>query len=297
MVDYKDINNKDRYIHYRDNQIYKLEKLGKEWTDSKYKQAVLLSYWYETYEKLLRKEENFKHQKKYFKYKRGQILFVNFGYRIGHELGGNHYCVVVSNNDSTHSGNVTVVPLRSFKGRINKRFQVNLEDSLQMSIAYNLKKTISSLKESSETNTTIANTLEYVFNAESADLILDSFDNLLEEFSDDYKIVNLINDARFYLLNNNTDELNNSIDDIKAFIKKRLEKIEKEIPLMQNKLSKALELNKGSIADINQITTISKLRILNPRRKEDTLSNIILDSEYMDQINNKIKELFVFDKK
>lgn len=166
-----------------------------------------------------------------------------------------------------------------------------------MSIAYNLKKTISSLKESSETNRTIVNTLEYVFNAESADLILDSFDNLLEEFSDDYKIVNLINDARFYLLNNNTDELNISIDDIKAFIEKKLEKIEKEIPLMQNKLSKALELNKGSIADINQITTISKLRILNPRRKEDTLSNIILDSKYMDQINNKIKELFVFDKK
>ena len=66
---------------------------------------------------------------------------------------------------------------------------------------------------------------------------------------------------------------------------------------MQNKLSKALELNKGSIADINQITTISKLRILNPRRKEDTLSNVILDPKYMDQINNKIKELFVFDKK
>lgn len=297
MVDYKDINNKDRYIHYRDNQIYKLEKLGKEWTDSKYKQAVLLSYWYETYEKLLRKEENFKQQKKYFKYKRGQILFVNFGYRIGYELGGNHYCVVVSNNDSTHSGNVTVVPLRSFKGRINKRFQVNLEDSLQMSIAYNIKKIISSLKESSETNRTIANTLEYVFNAESADLILDSFDNLLEEFSDDYKIINLIHNVRLYFLNNNTDELNNSIDDIKAFIKKRIERIEKEVPLMENKLSKALELNKGSVADINQITTISKLRILNPRRKEDTLSNVILDSKYMDQINNKIKELFVFDKK
>lgn len=109
--------------------------------------------------------------------------------------------------------------------------------------------------------------------------------------------MDLIHNARFYLLNNNTDELNNSINDIKAFIKKKTWKIEKEIPLMQNKLTKALELNKGSIADINQITTISKLRILNPRRKEDTLSNIILDSEYMDQINNKIKELFVFDKK
>lgn len=65
---------------------------------------------------------------------------------------------------------------------------------------------------------------------------------------------------------------------------------------MQNKLTKALELNKGSIADINQITTISKLRIFNPRRKEDTLSNVTLDSKYMDQINNKIKELFDFDK-
>lgn len=296
-MDYKDINNKNEYIHYRDNQIYKLEKLGKEWTDSKYKQAVLLSYWYETYEKLLRKEENFKHQKKYFKYKRGQILFVNFGYRIGHELGGNHYCVVVSNNDSTHSGNVTVVPLRSFKGKINERFQVNLEDSLQMSIAYNLKKTIFNLKEDGENNKTIVNTLEYIFNAKNEDLILDSFDNLLEECSDNYKLVNLIKDAREHFFSKNTDELSNSINKIKTYIEKRIEKNEKEIPLMQNKLSKALDLNKGSIADINQITTISKLRILNPRRKEDTLSNIILDSECMDQINNKIKELFVFDKK
>ena len=244
MVDYKDINNKDKYIHYRDNQIYKLEKLGKEWTDSKYKQAVLLSYWYETYEKLLRKEENFKQQKKYFKYKRGQILFVNFGYRIGHELGGNHYCVVVSNNDSVNSGNVTVVPLRSFKNKINDRFQVNLENSLQISIAYSLKKTISNLKESSETNRTIVNTLEYIFNSESENLILDSFDNLLEECSGNYKIVNLIYNAKSCFLKNDTDELSNSIDDIKAFIEKRLEKIEKEIPLMQNKLSKELELNK-----------------------------------------------------
>ena len=274
MVDYKDINNKNEYIHYRDNQIYKLEKLGKEWTESKYKQAVLLSYWYETYEKLLRKEENFKKQKKYFKYKRGQVLFVNFGYRIGHELGGNHYCVVVSNNDSINSGNITVVPLRSFKNKINERFQVNLENSLQMSIVYNLKKTISNLKEYGETNKTIVNTLEYVSNTENEDLILDSFDNLLEECSDNYKLKN-----------------------IKAYIEKRIEKTEKEIPLMKNKLKKALELNKGSVADINQITTISKLRILNPRRKEDTLSNITLDSKYMDQINNKIKELFVFDKK
>lgn len=297
MVDYKDINNKNEYIHYRDNQIYKLEKLGKEWTESKYKQAVLLSYWYETYEKLLRKEENFKKQKKYFKYKRGQILFVNFGYRIGHELGGNHYCVVVSNNDSINSGNITVVPLRSFKNKINERFQVNLENSLQMSIVYNLKKTISNLKEYGETNKTIVNTLEYISNTENEDLILDSFDNLLEECSDNYKLVNLINNAKEYFFNKNIDELSKSFKNIKAYIEKRIEKTEKEIPLMQNKLKKALELNKESVADINQITTISKLRILNPRRKEDTLSNVTLDSKYMDQINNKIKELFVFDKK
>lgn len=297
MVDYKDISNKDKYIHYRDNQIYKLEKLGKEWTESKYKQAVLLSYWYETYEKLLRKEENFKKQKTYFKYERGQILFVNFGYRIGHELGGNHYCVVVSNNDSINSGNVTVVPLRSFKNKINERFQVNLENSLQMSIVYNLKKTISNLREYGENNKTIVNTLEYVFNTENEDLILDSFDNLLEECSDNYKLVNLINNVKEYFFNKNIDELSNSFKNIKTYIEKRVEKTEKEIPLMQNKLKKAIELNKKSIADINQITTISKLRILNPQRKEDTLSNVILDSEYMDQINNKIKELFVFDKK
>ena len=77
MVNYKKIENKSEYIIYRDNQISKLDELGKEWTEVNYKQAVLLSYWYEDYEKFLRKEERFKSQNRYFKYKRGQILFVN----------------------------------------------------------------------------------------------------------------------------------------------------------------------------------------------------------------------------
>lgn len=184
-MDYKDIKNKDSFIKFRDEQLNKLKQLLTNWTESKYKKSVLLSYWFNDYIRLLKHEDKFKNQGQYQKYKRGQILFVNFGYRIGHELGGNHYCVVISKKDSIYSGNITVIPLRSFKGKINHKFQVDL---------------------------------------------------------------------------------------------------------------KAKELSKKSIADINQITTISKSRIINPIRSNDTLSGVRLDSHYLDKINLKVKELFIFDK-
>ena len=50
----------------------------------------------------------------------------------------------------------------------------------------------------------------------------------------------------------------------------------------------------GSIALVDQITTVSKMRIYDPRNARGVLSGIRLSPEALDKINAKLKELFVF---
>ena len=55
------------------------------------------------------------------------------------------------------------------------------------------------------------------------------------------------------------------------------------------------QMKEGSIALINQITTVSKIRIFDPRNLKGVLSGISLSEESMIKINNKLKELYVFN--
>lgn len=52
-------------------------------------------------------------------------------------------------------------------------------------------------------------------------------------------------------------------------------------------------LKKGSIALVNQITTISKIRIYDPRKNHDILSGKKLSNEKLDLIDNEISKLFI----
>lgn len=90
----------------------------------------------------------------------------------------------------------------------------------------------------------------------------------------------------------NDKEAKTNIDSEIAFIHtqmNRLNQIIKEINTMKQ----------GSIALINQVTTVSKIRIYNPRSNKDVLSNIILSSDRLEAIDNAIIEKFIgkFDNK
>ena len=52
-------------------------------------------------------------------------------------------------------------------------------------------------------------------------------------------------------------------------------------------------MKRGTIALINQITTISKQRIYNPKKDLDILSGIKISDEKMKLIDEKIKKLFI----
>lgn len=64
-----------------------------------------------------------------------------------------------------------------------------------------------------------------------------------------------------------------------------------EIDKMVRELSK---MKTGSFAIVNQITTISKQRIYDPKHVKDILSGIKLSDENLDLINEKLKKLYIW---
>ena len=78
------------------------------------KRAQLLGYWLRDYTKLLRSEDNFR-TKSVPRLKRGAVVSVDFGYRIGREFGGRHFAVVLDKENPLSAPVVTVVPLMSLK--------------------------------------------------------------------------------------------------------------------------------------------------------------------------------------
>lgn len=75
------------------------------------KRASLLSYWIKNYIQMLRHER----PQSYRRFQRGDVVKVDFGFRIGSEHGGLHYAVILNSNDSRRAPVVTVVPLTSLK--------------------------------------------------------------------------------------------------------------------------------------------------------------------------------------
>lgn len=74
------------------------------------------------------------------------------------------------------------------------------------------------------------------------------------------------------------------------------EKINKNrthLELIEKIKSELSQMKTGSIALINQITTISKQRIYNPKKDHDILSGIKLSNEKLMLIDEKIKKLYV----
>ena len=51
-------------------------------------------------------------------------------------------------------------------------------------------------------------------------------------------------------------------------------------------------MKRGSIALVNQITTISKIRIYDPKTDHDILSGIRLSNEKLDLIDDEIQKKF-----
>lgn len=98
-----------------------LESLANSPIKKNLKRASLVSYWIDEYADYISAEDEFD-PKNLIKYKCGDIVQVHFGYRIGRELGGLHYAIVLDNNNSKSSPVMTVVPLGSLKKNFKENY-------------------------------------------------------------------------------------------------------------------------------------------------------------------------------
>ena len=85
-----------------------------------------------------------------------------------------------------------------------------------------------------------------------------------------------------------------SIDKALSLLKKGC-KIYTDTQMIKSGINKkALEkLKTGSIIDVGQVVTISKMRISNPKNSKDSLSKIKLSNEDLDELNKKLISLYV----
>ena len=95
----------ERYKRIHKSGFKKFEKLD-EWLNK---------------ESLLFENEITKIKKTYHKFKRGQIIKVDFGINVGSELSYTHFAIVLNKKDNINNENLVVIPITSKNGnnRIN----------------------------------------------------------------------------------------------------------------------------------------------------------------------------------
>ena len=212
------------------------------------KRAMLLAYWVKTYVRYIRAEDSFASQS-VFKLKRGSIVRVEFGYRIGKELGGRHYAAVLDVENSPYRNTVTVVPLGSIKESSERdKYSVVLKDGIFGSI----QKKVDALIEDAHRTMDEA----------------EAMDAEIEQAEPEQKAA------------------------LKAVQRQKLDTTRNLITQAKEWLADVAHMKLGSVAKIDQITTISKMRISQPLKKTHPLYGVRLSADDLDKIDARLKELY-----
>lgn len=230
------------------------------------KKAYLISSWIQQFVSFISFEKQFVPAKN-ISYKRGNIIKVNFGFNIGCELGGPHYAVVLDKNNKHSADTITVIPLVSLK----------------------------ETKKVYERDVFLGNELYNTLNAKFSS-ILSNCKTHLEELSKMDKMLNHLITVLEHLPD--SDDKNAKLLEANAFrdnYDKSYSELEKEIEQCEALQKEISQMKQGSIARIEQITTVSKMRIWIPKKCEDILYNVSFSENAMKKINKKLKELYFFE--
>lgn len=204
--------------------------------------ADKISYWINDYTNYLRREKKFD-PTRLIKYKKGDIVKINLGYRLGSEEGGLHFGVVLDVNNSKRSGVITIVPLTSQRPGRNIH-----PDSVPIG-----KEIFASIISKHDT-------LKRKLDAEKEEL------------------------NRLFSLDDSLDE-----NEVKR-LSQLLEKLD-ELSLLKKSI---LKMKEGSVALVNQIMTVSKMRIYDPTYSHDVLYGIRLSHTTIRDIDEKIMDMFIY---
>lgn len=274
---------KEDVIQNKKESIKLLNKLLEQYindpSEKHLKKANLISYWLKDYVRMIDFEEEFDPTRN-IAYKRGNIVKLNFGFNIGSEYGGLHYGIVLDNENNHNSPVITVIPLTSVKvGKELHKNSVDLGNEIYRTLKLKYDTISKTLKEEQEE---IDKTIIAI--SSLADMTSEALENSKSQKNPAEQKKELEKAANYLGI---ADKLEQS------FRIKQQHNLEQ-----QNYLKKIGEeitrMKEGSVALVNQLTTISKIRIYDPRNLRGVLAGVSLSKENMEKINEKVKELYVF---
>lgn len=221
------------------------------------------------------------HSKKirFAKFRQGDIVKVDFGFNVGRELGGVHYAVVLSNNDSQYSATVVVAPLTSIKANSKiKRWEMDLGGEFHETLTY--------AYEATERDVNRFMMYEEILKKELSSFH-DEFKESTCNFKDEQNI-SKYNGIYLFLVSSGfpkgkADALFCYKDLTEAYskVKELYQKIFKSNAALKLELS---FLKKSSKLKVDQIRCISKFRIINPRNATDALNGAKLSQQTISKI-------------
>ena len=252
------IKNKKEAIQKINNTLEKLINSG---SDKHLKKADVISFWLKEYSRYIQNEEDFNY-KRVMHYKRGDVVQLNFGFNIGSEHGGLHYAIVLDNNNIQSSPVITVIPLSSGTKETTYERDIYLGNELydKLKIKYD-------------------RCLEMLINDKKEHHLLTMMADQLETSNSRQESNNENNEELKLLLKSNATDIEQR--------EKQLNRFTKEIERLKN----------GSVALMEQITTVSKMRIYKPKSSKDLLYNVKFSDGAMEKINERLIELFVHSDK
>ncbi len=214
------------------------------------------------------------------KYEQGTLISVDFGINVGSELSSKHFAIVVNADDKPRSPNVTVVPLTS-KG---KDYYIDIgSEVFDRSIEH-----ITAVSEDCNRQSEILDKIYAPFleldkldsaTSEESELIENNFTAALLDYYDEpisvHEFKMLVETDRHAISRKAADKLISSMDHFKDSVQKLGEVIEAY-----------KKYRKNSFADIRQITTISKKRIVSRINRFDPMGTI----KVSDPVFQKLKE-------
>ena len=211
---------------------------------------------------MMLREARYQGRRNYRKFKRGSLVFVEFGVNVGKELSNRHWAVVLDKSDYVSKGTLTVVPVSSKKG-----FDAVKIDG---AIADDPFSTIEKYLASSSKSVYFAfRSVEDSLTTPLSDETISSIKFLHDRYGDEYD-------------ESNADEVN------ELFLVETMKKIIK----IHKLITHYKRFQSESYAKCSNITTISKDRIIFINDM-DPCGRFTVNDDTLDRIDQKVAELYI----
>lgn len=239
-----------------------LIKLSKNTTNKKFKKIGCHDYYRAiNFEKEEKKQIQF-----YYKYKRGTIIFVDFGIGVGSEFSLPHFAIVLDKKDNPRKGVLTVVPLSSKQ----KKKYVDLGKDL--------------------INNLMNNTLNYLNLMNNLILNINKINSMIDysQKKDQYFTPPTKEFEDLMIEFKNRHDPSSKVIQL-SLLQSWIKDEEKWINNIVDKYSK---FDKNTFANVENIQTISKLRILKLLNPADPIGKTVISEESLQKIEKEILKNF-----